>query len=96
MRVKLFQLCWKNWSSSFLDGIISHLNPGRSSNNYSSKCGELAGPYIEITFKTKNRDIIINHGDYIIKTEDQYYIKKQNTIFSIRDNCWENVYYICG
>jgi hypothetical protein len=69
VEIDAVQLCWKNWSEvcDFLGDIISEKNPGRNVEYYSDTCGEVAGPYIEITIPTLEGDMIAKHGDYIIK-----------------------------
>jgi hypothetical protein len=69
VEIDAVQLCWKNWSEvcDFLGNIISEKNPGRNVEHYSDACGEVAGPYIEITIPTLEGDMIAKHGDYIIK-----------------------------
>ena len=63
------QLCWKNWSEvcDFLGDIISPQNPGRNTDTFSDNCGELAGPYIELTIPTLEGNHTAMHGDFIIK-----------------------------
>ena len=67
--IEAVQLNWRNWGAvcAFLDGVISENNPGRSSSEYSDTCGELGGPWIEITIPTLEGDHIAKHGDWIIK-----------------------------
>lgn len=67
--IEAVQLNWKNWGAvcEFLGTIISEDNPGRSVDGFSDHCGEMAGPYIELTIPTLEGDHIARHGDWIIK-----------------------------
>ena len=45
------QLCWRNWSDVcelFAGDLINADNPARSVETFSDKCGEEAGPWIEL------------------------------------------------
>jgi len=66
--IEAVQLNWKNWNEvcDFLGSIISKENPGRNSEDYSDKCGEVR-PYIELTIPTLEGNHIAKHGDWIIK-----------------------------
>ena len=67
--IEAVQLSWKTWGDvcDFLGDIVSPSNPGRSSDTFSDNCGDLAGPYIELTIPTLEGDHIAKHGDWIIK-----------------------------
>ena len=71
--VEAHQLCWKNWNDicDFLGDIISESNPGRTTDTFSDKCGEVGDEsgagWIEVTIPTMEGDMIANHGDWIIK-----------------------------
>lgn len=60
--VEAVQLNWENWGDicEFLGDIISEKNPGR----YEEGSGM---ERIELTIPTKEGDMIVRHGDYIIK-----------------------------
>lgn len=67
--IEAVQLCWANWGEvcDFTGDLISEENPGRSVDTYSDKCGEIAGPYIELTISTLEGEMVAKHGDWIIK-----------------------------
>lgn len=67
--IEAVQLNWANWGEvcDFLGGIISDANPGRNVDTYSDDCGEVSGPWIEITIPTLEGDHTAKHGDWIIK-----------------------------
>ena len=64
------QLCWRQWGAvcDLFDGaVIGPENPARSVETFSDKCGEEAGPWIELTIPTLEGEHIARHGDWIIK-----------------------------
>lgn len=70
--IEAVQLNWANWNQicDFLGDIISPVNPGRTSTEYSETCGEETSgdcQWIEITIPTLEGDHIARHGDWIIK-----------------------------
>ena len=67
--IEAVQLSWKNWGEvcAFMGDIISEKNPGRAVDDFSDRCGEMGGPYIEITIPTLEGDHTAKHGDFIIK-----------------------------
>jgi hypothetical protein len=67
--IEAVQLNWKNWNEvcDFMGGIISKENPARSVDTFSDNCGEVAGPYIELTVPTLEGNHTAKHGDFIIK-----------------------------
>lgn len=67
--IEAVQLRWTNWDAicDFLGGIIGPHNPGRDSDTYSDKCGEVGPTWIELTIPTLEGEHIAKHGDWIIK-----------------------------
>jgi hypothetical protein len=67
--IEAVQLCWKNWQEvcDFLGPIISEKNPGRQGDFFHDKCGEEAGPWINLTIPTLEGNMDALHGDWIIK-----------------------------
>ena len=56
--IEAVQLCWKNWDEvcDFTGDLVSESNPGRNVDTYSDRCGEVAGPYLELTIPTLEGD----------------------------------------
>lgn len=91
VEIEAVQLCWRNWGevTEFMPGVISEQNPARPVQTYSDQCGELAGPYIEITIPTLEGDMVARHGDWIIRgTEGEYYPCKPEVFARKYEKVW--------
>ena len=66
--IEAVQLTWQTWDEvcNLLDGVISEKNPSRMVETFSDGCGE-EGPFMELTIPKLDSDLIVRHGDWIIK-----------------------------
>lgn len=65
--IEAVRVSWQTWGElcEFM-GVGPH-NKARSVETYSDKCGETAGPWIEMDVPTLEGDMTARHGDWIIR-----------------------------